>query len=144
MRTEISYGKGQVSLYRTYAQPLSGLAPIPESAFVGRDQTLFALEVDVQVFGQNFLPAYTEGDNSNVVATDTMKNFIHTQALAYEGATLEGFLAFLGRQFLGAYPQMQALRVSGNCANLSWSGKIVSTTLRPVDLARASSSGSAW
>ena len=113
MRTEISYGKGQVSLYRTYAQPLSGLAPIPESAFVGRDQTLFALEVDVQVFGQNFLPAYTEGDNSNVVATDTMKNFIHTQALAYEGATLEGFLAFLGRQFLATYPQMQALRVSG-------------------------------
>jgi urate oxidase len=113
MHTEISYGKGQVSLYRTYAQPLTGLTPIPESAFTGRDQTLFALEVDVEVFGQNFLPAYTEGDNRNVVATDTMKNFIHTQALAFTGTTLESFLDFLGRQFLATYPQMQALRVTG-------------------------------
>ena len=113
MHTEISYGKGQVSLYRTYAQPLTGLTPIPESAFTGRDQTLFALEVEVEVFGQNFLPAYTEGDNRNVVATDTMKNFIHTQALAFTGTTLESFLDFLGRQFLATYPQMQALRVTG-------------------------------
>lgn len=113
MHAEISYGKGQVSLYRTYARPLSGLTPIPESAFTGRDQTLFALEVEVEVFGQNFLPAYTQGDNRNVVATDTMKNFIHKQALAFSGATLEGFLDFLGRQFLATYPQMQALRVSG-------------------------------
>ena len=100
MKAEISYGKGQVSVYRTYARPLQGVQRIAESDFTGRPNTLFAAEVDVEVFGDNFLPAYTEGDNSNVVATDTMKNFVLGQALEYDGATLEGFLYFLGRRFL--------------------------------------------
>ena len=51
---------------------------------------LFANEITVEVFGDNFLPAYTRGDNSSVVATDSMKNFILSQAREYEGATLEG------------------------------------------------------
>ena len=110
---EISYGKADIALYRTYARPLTGLTPIPESAFTGRANTLFAVNVMVEVFGDNFLPAYTEGDNSNVVATDTMKNFVLSQALAFEGATLEGLLEFLGRQFLATYPVMQRLRLSG-------------------------------
>lgn len=113
MGQEISYGKGQVSLYRTYASPMSGLPSIPESAFTGRTNTLFALEVDVEVFGSNFMPAYTEGDNSNVVATDTMKNFVLRRGLDYRGATLEGFLFFLGEQFLATYPQMHKLRLTG-------------------------------
>ena len=113
MQAEISYGKAQVSLYRTYARPMAGLTAIPESAFTGRDNTLFAAEIDVEVFGDNFLPAYTEGDNRNVVATDTMKNFVLNQALHFEGSTLEGFLDFLGRRFLETYPQMQSLRVTG-------------------------------
>jgi urate oxidase len=109
----IQYGKGQVSFYRTYARPLAGLEPIPESAFAGRSNILFGAEVDVEVFGDNFLPAYTEGDNSGVVPTDTMKNFTHQVALGFGGSTLEGFLNFLGRQFLETYPQMQALRLTG-------------------------------
>jgi urate oxidase len=59
------------------------------------------------------LPAYTEGDNRAVVATDTMKNFVLRQALAFDGATLEALLAFLGREFLATYPQMQRLRLTG-------------------------------
>jgi len=34
-------------------------------------------------------------------------------ALEYPGATLEGFLAFLGRRFLETYAQMEALRLRG-------------------------------
>lgn len=116
MRASIRYGKAQVAFYRTYARPLSGLTPIAESAFRGRENTLFAYEVDVEVFGDNFMPAYTHGDNSNVVATDTMKNFILRMALEYDGATLEGLLDFLGRRFLETYPHMQSLRVSGRQA----------------------------
>ena len=59
----ISYGKMRIPLYRVYAQPLEGVRAIPESRFTGRANTLFALEVDVEVFGDNFLPAYTQGDN---------------------------------------------------------------------------------
>jgi urate oxidase len=111
--SEISYGKAQISLYRTYAGELSGVGSIAESAFTGREQNLFGLEVDVEVFGDNFMPAYTLGDNSNVVATDTMKNFVLRQALDYAGTTLEGFLDFLGRRFLSTYSHMQRLRLTG-------------------------------
>lgn len=109
----ISYGKAQVPLFRVYARALVGVTRIPESAFDGRENTLLAAEIDVEVFGNNFLPAYTQGDNSNVVATDSMKNFVIQQALAFDGATLEGFLDLLGRQFLATYPQMEALRLTG-------------------------------
>ncbi|MFI5273129.1 MAG: factor-independent urate hydroxylase [Ktedonobacterales bacterium] len=111
-RYEISYGKLCVPLYRVYARPLTGIAPIPESAFAGRGNQLVAMEVDVEVFGNNFLPAYTAGDNSMVVATDSMKNIVLHQALDYDGATLEGYLDHLGHYLLAHYPQMQALRVA--------------------------------
>ncbi|MDP9264902.1 MAG: urate oxidase [Chloroflexota bacterium] len=113
MSATIDYGKAQVSFYRTYASPLRGITRIPESDFAGRENVLFAAEVDVDVYGDNFLPAYTDGDNSNVVATDTMKNFVFAMALEYEGPTLEGFLAFLGEAFLQTYPQMTSLRLRG-------------------------------
>ncbi len=109
----ISYGKARVPIYRVNATPLTNILPIPESTFVGRDNILFAAEIDVEVFGDNFLSAYTKGDNSNVVATDSMKNFILRHALQFEGATLESFLDLLARQFLTTYPQMERLRLSG-------------------------------
>ena len=90
----IRYGKHDVSFYR--AHPTHGI-------FAGR--------VAVDVFGDNFLPSYTEGDNRNVVATDTMKNFVHAMALEYAGDRYETFAHFLGRRFLDEYPQMQALRI---------------------------------
>ena len=109
----IRYGKAAVSTYRTYARPLLGVAPIPESAFTGRENVLLAADVEVQVLDDNFGPAYTEGDNSNVVATDTMKNFIHRASLEYDGATLEGWLFFLGRRFFETWEQLGRLRLVG-------------------------------
>ena len=109
----ISYGKAQVPIYRMYAPSLTDVSPIPESAFTGRGNVLFAVEVDVEVFGEDFLPAYTRGDNTMVVATDTMKNFILQQALVFNGSTLEDFLVVLGHRFLATYPQMERLRLTG-------------------------------
>src|SRR5205085_1028545 len=45
MSAEISYGKWQIGVYRTYAKPLAGIAPILESPFLGRENTLFAAEI---------------------------------------------------------------------------------------------------
>jgi urate oxidase len=90
----ITYGKAAVPVYRV------------------RDNVLMAVEVDVEVFGEHFLPAYTEGDNSAVVATDSMKNFILRHGQSYVGDTLEGFLAELGRGFLETYEDMTALRLA--------------------------------
>ena len=108
----ISYGKARVPVYRVYASPLTTIEPIPESQFVGRTNILFACEVDVEVFGDNFLPSYTQGDNTNVVATDSMKNFVLRQALVFEGSTYEGFLVHLGQRFLQTYAQMQRLQLT--------------------------------
>src|ERR1700736_6530828 len=95
MSSEIRYGKHDVSFYRTH--PSLGLLG-------GR--------VSIDVFGDNFLPAYTEGDNREVVATDTMKNFVYAMALEYQGASHEGFAAFLARRLLDTYPQMHGLRLA--------------------------------
>jgi urate oxidase len=92
--TRISYGKLEVPVHCI------------------RDSELLALDVSMEVLGQAFLPAYTEGDNRNVVATDTMKNVILRHALEYDGpAAPEGFLYTLGRRFLSAYPEMEGLRL---------------------------------
>jgi urate oxidase len=113
MKTDIYYGKAGVATYRTYGRPLAGLRPIPESTFVGRSNILLAADIEVQVLGTAFLDAYTKGDNRLVVATDTMKNFIHRESLAFDGSTLEQWLAFVGRRFLEHYPHMERLRVRG-------------------------------
>jgi urate oxidase len=110
---EVSYGKQGVPVYRVFATPLCDVPPIPESAFTGRHNNLLACEVDVEVFGDEFLPAYTHGDNSMVVATDSMKNFIIRESLAYPGATLEGLLHFLGAGFARTYPQLHTLTLTG-------------------------------
>jgi urate oxidase len=91
----ISYGKLRVPVHR----------------IEGDD--VFACEVSVEVLGENFAAAYTEGDNSAVVATDTMKNFILREAARHDGATLESFLSFLGVRMITTYPVMESLRVSG-------------------------------
>lgn len=113
MKAEIYYGKADVATYRTYATPLTGVTAIPESPFEGRSNTLLAALIEVQVLGTAFMAAYTEGDNRLVVATDTMKNFIHRESMAFRGATLEEWLEFVGRRFLETYPHMERLRVSG-------------------------------
>jgi urate oxidase len=108
---QIRYGKADITFYRSHAAPLT-VPAIPESDFTGRDNLLLAGRLTVEVLGEGFLAAYTEGDNSRVVATDTMKNFVYAQTLQYTGATAEGLVAFLGHRFLETYPQMERLRLS--------------------------------
>ena len=62
MRLETHYGKAEVSTYRTHGSPLVGLRRIPESGHVGRPNILLAASIDVQVMGEVFTEAYTEGD----------------------------------------------------------------------------------
>jgi urate oxidase len=112
MDHKIQYGKGNIALYRSYAAPLTGLTPIPESSYVGQSNTIFGVDLQVEVFGDIFMPSYTQGDNSMVVATATMTNFAFQKALSFTGATLEGFLHYLGEQYLAQYPQIEAVRLS--------------------------------
>lgn len=86
------YGKDEVSVYRT-----DGV------------QTLWGASVRIDVFGDAFQASYTAGDNSLVVATDTMKNVIHTASLAYGGDSLAGLAVHLGETFFGLYDHMERL-----------------------------------
>jgi urate oxidase / 2-oxo-4-hydroxy-4-carboxy-5-ureidoimidazoline decarboxylase len=92
---KISYGKDAVSVYR------------------GRDGELFAAEIALVIQGEAFLPSYTDGDNSMVIATDSMKNFIHSCGCDFTGGSLEEFLADIGRRFLERYEHVEAVRLEG-------------------------------
>ena len=91
----IGYGKAAVSVYRT-----DGV------------RSLFAASIGMTARGPAFLPSYTDGDNTVVVATDSMKNFIHVTALEYDGTTLEDFLELLARRFLATYDQVERIELS--------------------------------
>jgi urate oxidase len=90
----IHYGKAEISVYRT-----DGV------------RSLVGAEVELDVFGENFMPAYTEGDNRLVVATDTMKNFVHAAALEYDGDSLEELIELTGRRFLETYDHVERIRL---------------------------------
>ncbi|HYK97387.1 MAG TPA: urate oxidase [Candidatus Acidoferrales bacterium] len=93
---EIRYGKTRVVFFR----------------LAKRSAPPFAAEADVDVFGERFIESYTQGDNREVVATDTMKNFVYATAAEFDGRSLESYVAFLGRRLLSTYPQMERIRVT--------------------------------
>jgi len=105
------YGKKDVFVYRTYAQPLV-VKPIPESNFTKRENIIFGVDVQVALYG-DFMHNYVEGDNRNLVATDSMKNFIQRQAGQFEYSTIDGFLTEIAKRFIARYPQIDQVEISG-------------------------------
>jgi len=93
---EIQYGKTRVVFFR----------------LAKRSAPPFAASVTIDVFGERFAAAYTEGDNREVVATDTMKNFVYATAADFDGRSLESYVMYLGRRLLDTYPQMERIRVT--------------------------------
>lgn len=96
------YGKGDVSVYRLNRD---GRAPAGQSPVFGASVTLL-------VHGAAFWPTYVTGDNTNLIATDSMKNFIQRETMNFAGGDLEGLCHFLGTSFLTRYPQVEGLQVS--------------------------------
>jgi urate oxidase len=53
------------------------------------------------------LPAFTEGDNSNIVATDSIKNTVYALAKeCTEELSAEDFAVFVGQHFVRTYPKI--------------------------------------
>jgi urate oxidase / 2-oxo-4-hydroxy-4-carboxy-5-ureidoimidazoline decarboxylase len=88
------YGKAAVRFYRA-----------------GGRHRLFCGEVMLDTYGERLRPAWVAGDNTQIVATDSMKNFIHAAVLEYGGDSLEEFVPVLGRRFLDTYPQIGRIEV---------------------------------
>lgn len=113
MKRTMSYGKGNVFAYRTFLKPLTGVRQIPESSFTGRDNTVVGIDVTCEIGGDAFLTSFIDGDNTLVVATDSMKNFIQSHLASYEGTTTEGFLHYVAHRFLDTYSHMDTITLTG-------------------------------
>ena len=61
------------------------------------------------LYGDAFWPTYTTGDNTNLIATDSMKNFIQRETLNFTGNNLESYTLFLAEKFLRTYPQTEGM-----------------------------------
>ena len=95
---EIQYGKTRVIFFR----------------LAKRSAPPFAASVTIDVFGERFGAACTEGDNREVVATDTMKNFVYATAADFDGSSPDEYVLFLGQRLLQTYPQMERIRVTAH------------------------------
>jgi urate oxidase / 2-oxo-4-hydroxy-4-carboxy-5-ureidoimidazoline decarboxylase len=96
------YGKGDVIVYRLNrdGRVSAGQSPI------------FGANVMMLVYGEAFWPTYTTGDNTSLIATDSMKNFIQRETMNFIGSDLEGYCRFLADTFLATYPQVEGVQVS--------------------------------
>jgi urate oxidase len=69
-------------------------------------------EIDVTVLLRgDFETSYTSGDNSKVVATDTIKNTIQVLAKQHLGDELERFAISICEHFLERHPQVREVKV---------------------------------
>jgi urate oxidase len=90
------YGKAAIRLVRVLREPGGDRV---------RDVTVaIALEGD-------FTAAHTDGDNANVVATDTMKNTAYAFAQAHLGGAIEAYGVALAEHFL-EFPQVDRATVN--------------------------------
>ncbi len=79
----------------------------------GSFHTAKELTVDVALQG-DFKSSYTAGDNSMIVATDTIKNTVQALAKDHLGHETERFLIFLAEHFISKYPQIHTASVSAS------------------------------
>jgi len=98
------YGKGDVIAYRLSRD---GRAPDGKSP-------VFGASVLMLLYGDAFWKTYTDGDNSGLIATDSMKNFIQRETMNFEGCDLESYCRFLGKTFLELYAQVEGLQISAS------------------------------
>jgi urate oxidase len=76
----------------------------------GPVHTLKDLEVAVFLKG-DFASSFTRGDNTKVVATDTIKNTINVFAKEHLGEEIERFALILGEHFLTRYEQVNEAEI---------------------------------
>jgi len=91
-----TYGKGRVRVMRVFRE--------------GTYDEVRELTVKVLLEG-GFDRSFTHGDNSSVVATDTIKNIVNIVARENLRAATEPFAAALAGRFLERYPQVEKTTV---------------------------------
>jgi urate oxidase/2-oxo-4-hydroxy-4-carboxy-5-ureidoimidazoline decarboxylase len=96
------YGKGDVVVYRLNRDGKTTVGASP----------VFGANITILVYGGAFWQTYTTGDNTGLIATDSMKNFVQREMLNFAGSDLEDCCRFLGAKFLETYPQVEGVEMS--------------------------------
>src|SRR4030095_1583515 len=94
--THNSYGKSRVRLTKVVRHP--------------DHHELREVSIDIQLEG-DFEASYTRGDNSKVVATDSMKNTVYVLAANHAFPDIETFGSDLANHFLKTYDQVSSAEV---------------------------------
>lgn len=81
------------------------------------------VSVNIQLEG-DFETVYTEGDNRNVLPTDTMKNTVYALAQEHSLDSIEAFGQTLARHFLQNNPQVSCARIE--LAEKPWQRVVIS------------------
>ena len=105
------YGKGRVRVMRIHRD--------------GDRHEVSQLNVKAMMEG-DFAPAYTEGDNSTSVSTDTIKNVVNVVARENTGLCTEEFCQVLAKKYLDTYPQIASVALTVHetkWSRLSFGGK---------------------
>ena len=96
------YGKGDVIAYRLNRD---GRTPAGESP-------VFGANVLMLIYGDAFWPTYETGDNTGLIATDSMKNFIQRETMNFAEYDLPAYVRFLGTRFLETYAQVEGVQLT--------------------------------
>ena len=94
--TQHSYGKSRVRLTR--------VTRLPDR------HEIRELTVDIRLEG-DFDASYTLGDNSRIIATDTMKNVVYALAQGRPAEAIEDFGAVLAGHFVEGFPHVRSATV---------------------------------
>jgi urate oxidase len=118
------YGKADVTVYRV------------------RPGSLFSANVTMLLYGDAFWPTYTTGDNTGLVATDSMKNFIQCESQNFTGEDLESYCRFIAEKFLSRYQQTEGLQVTAveipyQQASLEYVPRYIERAMASIEITRA-------
>lgn len=98
--------------------------------------TVWEWKVEVLLSG-DFTTCFTEGDNSAILPTDTMKNTVYSRARESKAECIEDFALELAEFFLTRNPQVE--RIAINIASTSWEHALVHGKPHPSTFIRGSS-----
>jgi urate oxidase len=96
MLVESAYGKSRIRLVQVRRR--------------GTRHALIDLTIAIR-FDGDYGPSYTDGDNTDVLPTDTMKNTVYALAARETIAEPEAFGLVLGRHFLAGNPRLVSVRI---------------------------------
>ncbi len=115
------YGKGRVRVLKILRD--------------GATHTLKDIEVRALLRG-DFLSSYTSGDNSKVVATDTIKNTVNVLAKQHLEHEIERFAITLGQHFVSKYAQVHQAEIE--ISERSWERMAIDGQAHPHSFAAGS------